>query len=434
MIDFTAPPEPDEPLSIVPFPVLDPGALRGLPGKIVEAVAPTTEAHPAAILAQYLARFGATVGSGPHVLADNRPHPARIFPLLVGKTASGAKGTSDGVVSAIFGAVDAGSEWRQHGHLSTFTARDPLRRVSGLSSGEGLIEIIRDGNGDDPNAKNFDEGVPDKRLLVVESEFTSMLSVMERQGSTLPRVVREAWDGDTLCTLTRSRLTATDPHIVIVGHVTPGELRLRLREAQVLGGTMNRFIAIASRRTGLLPSGGNVPREVLDEYAGPISDALANAAGLREVERTPAAEALWLRAYADLRRDRPDGPVASILARSAPQALRLSLAYALADGSSVIEDEHLSAALAIWAYVEDTTAWMLGGEIDNGEVESLIGFIAAAGPAGRTRTEISSGLYHRNKPAAEIDALLGGLMRDGRVRQQVEQGTVGRPAVRWFAC
>src|SRR5690606_39065119 len=245
----------------------------------------------------------------------------------------------------------------------------------------GLIEAVRDANGDDPNAKGFDEGVDDKRLLVVEQEFTNTLAVMERQGSTLPGVVRSAWDGDVLRTLTRSPLVATGAHICIVGHATPGELRLRLSDAQVLGGTLNRFVHVASRRTKLLPGGGNIPREVLDEYAPVISEALTEAASRREVRRTAAADDLWAEAYPELRREMPDGPVASILARSAPQVIRLSLAYALADRSGVIDEEHLVAALAIWRYAEATAHWMFGREIDNGETEALLGFIAAAGAA-----------------------------------------------------
>src|SRR4051794_33392314 len=146
-MDFTAPPpaEDEGPVSVVPFPVLHPDALHGLPGKIVEAVAPHTEAHPAAILAQYLARFGATIGRAPHVRVDNREHPARLFPLIVGKTSDGAKGTSYGVVAALFGAAEspASSTTGARCTLSVVRDPDPLRRVSGLSSGEGLIELLR---------------------------------------------------------------------------------------------------------------------------------------------------------------------------------------------------------------------------------------------------------------------------------------------------
>jgi hypothetical protein len=231
-MDFTAPQpaEDDGPVYVVPFPVLHPDALHGLPGKIVEAVAPHTEAHPAAILVQYLARFGATIGRAAHVRVDNREHPGRLFPLIVGKTSDGAKGTSYGVVAALFAAAEgpatATASGARRGALSSVRPSDPLRRVSGLSSGEGLIELVRDGRGTDPSAKDFDEGVHDKRLLVIEQEFVSVLAVMDRQGSKLPGIFREAWDGDVLSTLTRNPLTATGAHIVVIGHVTPGELRL----------------------------------------------------------------------------------------------------------------------------------------------------------------------------------------------------------------
>lgn len=427
----------DEPISVVAFPVLHPNALQGLPGKIVSAVAPYTEAHPAAVLVQYLARFGATIGRGAHVFADNRQHPARIYPLIVGKTSDGAKGTSWGVVSALFaGTETAATGGERRGHLHSLgTGRNPLRQLSGMSSGEGLIETIRDGTGDNSDAKGFDEGIPDKRLLVVEQEFTSMLAVMERQGSTLPRIVREAWDGDTLRTLTRNPLCATDPHIVVIGHVTAGELRLRLREAQILGGTMNRFLPVASRRTKLLPDGGNIPQEILAEFAPSIGSTITEGAEAKELHRTDAATTLWREEYQGLRRARPDGPVASILARAAPQVLRLSLAYALADGADVIDEHHLAAALAIWRYVADTAEWMFGRHVDSEAVEALICFISAAGPAGRTRTEISSDHYKRNKTAGEIDALLAELIKDGRVKQQTaEPSGAGRPPVRYLPC
>ncbi len=130
-----------------------------------------------------------------------------------------------------------------------------------------------------------------------------------------------------------------------------------------------------------------------------MSDALAAAEKVTDVKRSADADDLWHASYNHLRRDRRDGPTASILARSAPQVLRLSLAYALADTSSTIEERHLQAALAIWKYVEDSTVWMLGGEIENGEIESLLGFITQpdrrAGPALRSTSITSSGTSPR---------------------------------------
>lgn len=411
----------DRPLSVVAFPTLDPAALHGVPGKIVDAVLPHTEAHPAAILVQILARFGALIGGDPHVRADNRMHPARVYPLIVGKTSDGAKGTGDQVAAAVCAAAErmSSSPW-------------PMRSVSGLSSGEGLIEAVRDPNGDDPTAKGFDEGTADKRLLVVESEFTSVLAVMERQGSTLPRVIREAWDGDVLRTLSRhSPLTATGAHIIICGHITPGELRIRLKEAQLVGGTMNRFLPIASRRTKLRPDGGNIPEPILDEYGAHLAESLDRGWPVTRIERTDTADQLWHQQYPALRRSRPDGPVASILARAVPQVLRLSLVYALADGAAVIDEPHLRAALALWSYAEDTAQWMFGTEIDTGETEALVGFITAAGPTGRTRTEISSVHFQRNRKADQITTMLTHLVNDGRIRQVTDRTGPGRTTTRY---
>ncbi|MGH4010649.1 MAG: DUF3987 domain-containing protein [Pseudonocardiaceae bacterium] len=342
---------------------------------------------------------------------------------MIGKTSDGAKGTSDQVVSAVFAAVD------QHRP----SHEPPLTRTSGLSSGEGLIEAVRDPNGDNSEAKGFDPGVEDKRLLVVETEFTSVLAVMERQGNILPRVIRDAWDGEPLRTLTRSPLCATNTHIAIVGHVTPGELRVKLNQAQLDGGTMNRFLPIASRRTKLCPDGGNIPEETLTEHAPTLAKYIDHCRAMSAVQRTASADKLWHARYAALRKARPDGPVAKVLARAVPQVLRLSLTYALADGCTEIDEQHLSAALGLWSYAEATAEWMFISEIDTGELDILVTYIASAGKTGRTRTDISGDHFKRNRKADEIKTLLAQLVADGRVREEIDRSGPGRPATRYFA-
>ena len=49
-----------------------------------------------------------------------------------------------------------------------------------------------------------DPGVADKRLLVYEPEFANVLKQTERQGNTLSAVVRNAWDGRDLRSLTKN--------------------------------------------------------------------------------------------------------------------------------------------------------------------------------------------------------------------------------------
>lgn len=411
----------DTPVSVVAFPQLDAAALQGTAGGIVASVMPFTEAHDAAVLATLLSRFGATIGNFPHLRADNRTHAARIWPLIVGKTSTGAKGTSAGVVDALFDAAQ-----QQHPVWE-------LPKIGGLSSGEGLIELVRDGNGLEPDAKGFDEGVADKRLFIEESEFGGTLAVMERNGSILPRVLRDSWDGSTLRTLTRtSPLAATGAHIVIVGHVTPGELKVKLTEAQMAGGTMNRFIPVASRRTKLCPEGGNIPEAIVDAAGQVLAERVQHARGVDQLKRTPDADQLWRDRYGDLRRELPDGQVAKMLARAVPQVLRLSLVYALLDGHSEIDREHLEAAFALWDYATATAQWMFGIEPDSKEQDALVDFIAAVGTTGRTKTEITRDHFQAHKKGAEIDAILVPLLRDGRLRQEEIKGK-GRAVTRYYA-
>src|SRR4029453_2896452 len=120
--------------------------------------------------------------------------------------------------------------------------------TSGLSSGEGLIWAVRDpiekqqpikegGRVVDYQLVTEDAGVTDKRLLVIESELASTLKVMAREGNTLSPVMRQAWDGHDLRTLTKSSSArATAPHISIIGHITRDELRRYLEATEAANG------------------------------------------------------------------------------------------------------------------------------------------------------------------------------------------------------
>jgi integrase len=95
----------------------------------------------------------------------------------------------------------------------------------GLASGEGLIWAVRDpiekkvkpkeGKRQDQEiTKIVDEGVEDKRLLVLETEFASPLRVIRRETNTLSAVIRRAWDkGDLNNQTKQSPARATGAHI-----------------------------------------------------------------------------------------------------------------------------------------------------------------------------------------------------------------------------
>jgi hypothetical protein len=119
----------DPPVEAWPEPLAE-AAFTGLAGKIIRAIEPHTEADPAALLLQLLCAVGNVVGHGPHFRVEADRHTLNISTVIVGPTSSGRKGTSWGRIRRLFEKVD--SEWLQN------------RIVSGLSSGEGLINAVKD--------------------------------------------------------------------------------------------------------------------------------------------------------------------------------------------------------------------------------------------------------------------------------------------------
>jgi hypothetical protein len=404
----------------VPWPTLNATAMHGTTGKIVNLVAQHTEADPAAILVQLMAQFGAAVGPGPHFIAGNDRHQAIINPLIVGRTNSGAKGTSLGVVDAI---RRQALPW-----FDEFV-------TSGLSSAEGLIERVRDSSGD-PESKDYDSGVDDKRLMVIEPEYKSVLVRQKRDGNTLSATLRDAFDCRTLRTLTRqhNKLTATQPHIVIIGHVTPKEFRATLDDNDLAGGSVNRLLICLSRRSRLHSRFGNIPPKILSKAADLFDNAYKLAVQRGKVEFTEEFWAAWESAYRNLNRDRPDTRATDATARAVTIVLRLSLIYALVDGAEDIDADHLNAALALWAYCEDGARWLFStyeNEIQTENTGGLAEFIRTGGPDGRTRTEISVDHFKRNTRAAEITSQLMQLVHDGVVIE-IKDETGARPITRYL--
>jgi hypothetical protein len=90
-------------------------------------------------------------------------------------------------------------------------------------------------------------GVEDKRLMVVEPEFASVLSVSGREGSTLSEVLRNAWDSGDIQTLTKNNpIRTTGAHISVIGHITETELKKKLGDNAIFNGFVNRFLVVCA--------------------------------------------------------------------------------------------------------------------------------------------------------------------------------------------
>lgn len=380
-------------------------AFSGLAGDVAETIEPYSESDPVAILAQTLVAFGSLVGRGPHYRVEADEHPGRLNLALVGDTSRGRKGTAWGHVRRLFASVD-----------ESF----PERIESGLSSGEGLIDRLRDPEEEEPTI--------DRRLLVVETELASTLKVIERQGNTLSPVLRNAWDGMPLSTLTRnSRLRATDTHISIIGHITTEELRQRLDATEAANGFGNRFLWLCVRRSKLLPEGAAVPQHAANELSMRLVHKCEAARAFRALKRDEAARKLWAEVYGDLSSS-TSGLLGALTSRAEAQVTRLSVLYALLDGSDTIAETHLTAALELWRYARESVAHVFGDATGNPDADSILRALRATSE-GLSRTDISN-LFGRNLTASRIDRALALLLEQRRAWFD-KQATGGRPTERW---
>ncbi len=423
--------EDETPLPSESWPApLEPEALHGFAGEVLATIGPHTEADPAAILFQFLVAFGSAAGRNPHWFAESDRHGVNLFLALVGRSSRGRKGTSWGHVLRLFGL--AAPDWQKS------------CVASGLSSGEGLIWRVRDplekqepvrekGSREVTGYQTVteDEGISDKRLLVEEPELASVLKVLVREGNNLSALLRKAWDGGVLQSLTKnSPARATGAHVSIVSHVTKPELLRYLDCTEYSNGFANRFLWACVRKSKLLPHGGHLEDEALEPLAARLAEALTFAQQTGTLSRTPAARKLWEAVYPALAADKP-GMLGSITARAEAQTMRLAALYALLDSCGSIRPEHLEAALAVWTYSEASAAWIFGRQLGNPDADTILRALAEK-PEGLSRTEIVHGLFRGHRRKEQVNRALALLFEQGLAAPE-KRPTDGRPQEYWTA-
>lgn len=399
--------------------------LIGLAGQVVNAIEPHTEADPAACLVQFLTHVGNACGRNPRFVVESTDHHLNLFCVIAGPTAAGRKGSS----------------YRQSRKPLELTGADLGTTASGLSSGEGLIAAVRDPTfkrrkpkkGEEPDEDGYvveveDEGVLDKRLVVFESEFAAVISRMGRQGNVLSSVLRQAWDGETLSTLTKgSPAKASGAHVSMIAHVTGEELRRELSAVDAASGFANRFLWVCAQRSKLLPHGGG---EIdWKPVANPVRDVLsfATSGQLGAIPLDLEATARWEAVYEALTAG-DAAPVGTVTSRAEAQVRRLATVYAVLDRSSEVRLEHLEAGLEVWRYCRESAVYLFGHGSGDPVADQILDGLRTAGPKGLTRTETSN-LLGRNQPKARITQALTVLLindmarldRDGQTERWIAQ-------------
>ena len=385
----------DDDLDSYKLPTMPPEALYGVLRKIVEAATATSEATvpgvAAAVLTHFAARFGKALGID---VADER-RTLPLYVLLVGPTGRGRKGTSSQFASQLFDDVDKmlATGW---GDL-TLAPRmlvPSLRVVSGVSSGQGLIELVRDENFviTRGGVERTVEGVDDKRLLLELSEFGLVFSVSSQESNTLSMVLRDAFDGRTLDNPTRSNpLRSTGAHLSVLGHITMSEFRRRTvdskRSTDTHNGLLNRYIVMFSVRDRIVTRPQPVPEQTRRELAGLLATHVhavfdqhySDHRGHRKVvlRMTDAAWRLWEAEYPRITSASYDSEyVYSMMARRELHTLAIAALLAAMNGESAVDEPALRAGLAWGAYVADTNTRVFATIAQRRQAQRLRGWVA----------------------------------------------------------
>jgi hypothetical protein len=419
---------------VLPRPVLHESALHGTLGRMAEAACCNSEAVPASVAIHILARFSATLGRTAYIeIGDHKRH-LRMFSLIVGPTAKGRKGTSSEMPNRLFEAVER--NLYPYGLL-------PLEKLTALSTGEGLIQKVRDPfswtTGD---KEHNDPGVLDKRLLCDISEFAGVLAQGRREGATLSTVLRDAFDGVMLTTPSATAFRrASDTHVCVVGSVPETEIVKSLNDIEKTNGFANRFPMFYSARTKIVPSPKPTDPMLMAQFAQHLSSALWEAATVGLVEMDDDAQSLWeTTLYARIEDQTYPELIGSLLGRRSLHTMIFAALIALLDRKRKIGADHLLAADAWMEYWEQTVLFVFSTAEQNEKAlkdkalqDKLVRLIGELGGVKVSQTALTSkatNKYQSNTiKAIDVKRAMEALQRESPPRVHTETvTTVGRPA------
>ena len=383
----------------------------GLIGEIISAISPLIESNSESLLIQLLTCFGGCLGPTSYFYAAEDKHHANLFVTLVGRSARGRKGQSLNMIKEIFRCVDP--DWSQN-HIK-----------KGLSSGEGLIHHVRDESVmDNQTGVNILLGTGDKRLLCVESEFSSALKVTQRDGNILSQILRDAWDSTDLQTLTKhDPLIARAPHISIIGHITFAEMIKYLNSTEINNGLGNRFIFIKAETNKKLPFAQPIDADVKVYLANQIKLSLDKAKQIGVIEFSSEASKYWEIFYRNIS-DNDETIVGALTARQAAQVRRLAMIISLFNSKSEIDLDSLKFAESIYEYSICTLKEIYGHTTGDPLTDKIYDLLKSS-PDSLSRSFLSEKLS-RNYPKSNMDRSLKLLLSQGLIVSE-KQATNGRP-------
>jgi len=406
---------------------IGPDAYHGIIGEFVRLVEPHTEGDPSGILIAALVGIGTLLGRNVQQKISADVHCCNLFCVLVGDTGSGRKGTATSEIERLVNRADP----RIVPHV-----------VGGLSTGEGLVEFIRDPIEEHKPGKEpevIDSGVSDKRLLAIESEFAQVLRMSNRQGNTLSTTIRDAWDGKRLSFIARNnKNVCAKPHISIIGNITKEELLDSMGNTDLANGMINRFLWACVRESKDLPH-PTQPSEIelsnlalriaellyrIESYIASLRMQVGENQALITMGWTDDAAKEWTRVYRHIKKV-GEGKSAKAKSRGPAMVRRIAAIYTVLNGCDAIGIPHLKAAMEVWRYCAESADYIFGQSSGNTLADRILAGLRNA-TNGMKASEIKR--QFANKLKVEImNHALELLLKNKQVRYEGSNPTV------WYA-
>lgn len=394
-------------------PQFDIEKLHGPLGKTVKKISPFTEASPIAIYTQLLTILGNYFGRIVYSEVSGDRHFTNIMSLIVGNSAIARKGTSLGVAIAVLKKI-----------IPEYIESNIK---SGATSAEGIIYHNRDPIFETKNIKGraekicVDLGVTDKRLMIIETEFGSVLISMKREGNKLSTVMRDIYDSKNLSTLSKNNsVKSTNPHISFIAHITIDELNHLLSSVDIFNGFGNRFLFIYTSTDKILPEAPAIDeidlKADLSELSKSIShwdQALNSIFGIK-ITFSKDAQLLWNSKYEAFSKNPEKGVIGTLLNRNLIHAKKIATILAMLDKKTVIEKEHLESALYVTNFAQESVKFIFKDKKEtlSFKQKKVIAFLESRLMNKASRSEISKSALQRNSTSKEIEQIKNELVEN----------------------
>lgn len=405
--------KPEEPDYNKALPKCDEKALYGVLGEIARETTKESEANPFAVMANLIVMLGSIIGRKAYIKMDVDKHYPIFFILHVGKASKGKKGLATSITKTLYQKLE---------EEITFL---PKRISGGLSTGEGLVNLIHDGiKNNDPKKKEEWEEPPieDKRLWIVESEFNNIFTQGQRNGNSLIDTLRILWDGIEIAPLTKTKkIGVKNPHINIMGHITPYELINNLTSNNSANGLASRFLIFYANRgkSVQIPKSDdetiNKSKNKLVEIINYVEASDFTKYDQIEVTMNEEAISLYKTYYDEIDEQEYSDKLDPMLGRRLATLLRLAMLFALTDKTNIINTDHIHAAKCWIDYWTSSIGYLFETGKQQEEHEKIIelsnrikDYLKDNEKA--TRTQISTDLFKNKLSKDFLDKALNFLL------------------------